>query len=150
MSTSNQPDDESIQSTDQQPTEKPKKPRKKYQKPDNEAGRTDNGEGSFYFSEDDGYWHARVVVGVKDDGTPDRRHRRSRDEKEAREKFRELMKMRDSGNVPKPGMAPLASAGAFTSPGHTSTSPGGTRGHCRCGLGEHKGHYRFWPRGTRG
>ena len=106
MSTSNQPDDESIQPTDQQPTEKPKKPRKKYQKPDNEAGRTDNGEGSFYFSEDDGYWHARVVVGVKDDGTPDRRHRRSRDEKEAREKFRELMKMRDSGNVPKPGMAP--------------------------------------------
>lgn len=79
-------------------------PRKKND--DDEPGRADNGEGSFYYSDEDGYWHARVIVGIKDDGTPDRRHRRSRDKKQAREKYNELIRMRDSGNIPKPGTAP--------------------------------------------
>lgn len=79
---------------------------KKKPSEENEPGRAENGEGSFYFSEEDGYWHARVIVGMKDDGTPDRRHRRSKDKKAAKEKFDELIKMRDSGNPPKPGMAP--------------------------------------------
>lgn len=38
-----------------------------------EGTRASNGAGSIYYSETDGYWHYRVIVGVRDDGSADRR-----------------------------------------------------------------------------
>ncbi|WBB58467.1 tyrosine-type recombinase/integrase [Streptomyces sp. WMMC500] len=54
----------------------------------------------------DGWWHGRVTMGVKDDGSPDRRHRRARTEKEVRRKVRELERLRDGGRAPKAGRVP--------------------------------------------
>ncbi|SNR29119.1 Site-specific recombinase XerD [Haloechinothrix alba] len=70
--------------------------------------RTDNtrnpsGVGSFYYSEKDGYYHARVTVGIRDDGTPDRRHVMRKNEADAHEAYRKLLDMRDKGTVRKPG-----------------------------------------------
>ena len=64
-----------------------------------EGTRAPNGAGSIYYSEADGYWHAWVTVGVKDNGQPDRRHRKARTEKLLLDKVRELEKQRDSGTV---------------------------------------------------
>ena len=61
-----------------------------------------NGESSIYKG-NDGWWHGRVTVGVKDDGTPDRRHRRGKTRTEVVGKVRELEKLRDQGNLPKAG-----------------------------------------------
>lgn len=68
-----------------------------------EGTRNPNGEGSFYYSEYDGYWHAKVTVGVLDNGKPDRRHVKRRDETEAREEYRALLNERDNGAVRKKG-----------------------------------------------
>src|ERR1041384_6078052 len=51
----------------------------------------------------DGYWHGRVTVGKKPNGSPDRRHVSRLDETECRNKVRELENQRDSGEVPKAG-----------------------------------------------
>jgi hypothetical protein len=51
----------------------------------------------------DGYWHGRVTVGVKDDGTPDRRHRKAKTRAEVTRRVRELEKLRDAARVPQPG-----------------------------------------------
>ena len=64
-----------------------------------EGTRAPNGESSIYFSETDGNWHGWVTVGVKDDGSPDRRHRMSKNEKKLRENVRELEKQRDAGGA---------------------------------------------------
>ncbi|MFI1510033.1 hypothetical protein [Streptomyces sp. NPDC020597] len=48
-----------------------------------------NMESSVYEGKD-GWWHGRVTMGVKDDGSPDRRHRRARTETEVKRKVREL------------------------------------------------------------
>ncbi|WP_424861657.1 tyrosine-type recombinase/integrase [Streptomyces sp. MMS24-I29] len=64
-----------------------------------------NMESSIYFGSD-GWWHGRVTVGVKNDGSPDRRHRRAKTETEVRRKVRELEKLRDKGRVPKAGRKP--------------------------------------------
>jgi len=79
-------------------------PRKK-QQPEDESGRADNGDSSVYFSEKDGHWHGWVTVGVKDNGSPDRRHRMSKNEKKVRDAVRELEKQRDAGIVGKAGPA---------------------------------------------
>jgi len=79
-------------------------PRKK-QQPEDESGRADNGDSSVYFSEKDGHWHGWVTVGVKDNGSPDRRHRMSKNEKKVRDGVRELEKQRDAGTVGKAGPA---------------------------------------------
>jgi integrase len=64
-----------------------------------------DGASSIYFGKD-GYWHGRVTVGVKDDGSPDRRHVMSKvSEAEVIRKVRELEKQRDAGKVRKPGKA---------------------------------------------
>lgn len=68
-----------------------------------EGTRNPNGEGSFYYSEYDGKWHARVTVGVRDDGTTDRHHIKRKDEGEARKLYRRLLEERDKGSVRKPG-----------------------------------------------
>ncbi|MFF9023912.1 tyrosine-type recombinase/integrase [Streptomyces eurythermus] len=54
----------------------------------------------------DGWWHGRVTMGVKDDGSPDRRHRRARTETEVRRKVRELEAQRDKGRAPRAGRKP--------------------------------------------
>lgn len=64
--------------------------------------RNANGESSIYKGTD-GWWHGRVTIGVKDDGTPDRRHRRGKTRNEVVKKVRKLEKLRDEGSVPKAG-----------------------------------------------
>jgi integrase len=61
---------------------------------------------SIYFSQADGRWHGRVTMGLKDDGSPDRRHRTGKTEAEVTEKVRKLEALRDGGKTSKPGRAP--------------------------------------------
>lgn len=70
------------------------------------GSRKPNGRSSIYFSERDGWWHGYVMMGVKDDGSPDRRHRRGKTETEVTRKVRELEAKRDAGKIDKPGRAP--------------------------------------------
>src|SRR6478609_1126708 len=64
--------------------------------------RKPNGDSSIYEG-NDGRWHGRVTVGVKDDGTPDRRHVSAKTRAEVTTKVRKLEKLRDDGTVPKAG-----------------------------------------------
>ncbi|GAA4224226.1 integrase [Streptosporangium album] len=65
-------------------------------------GRKPNGASSIYLGKD-GKWHGRVTMGVKDDGTPDRRHVKRKNESEVIKAVRELERERDSGAVRKTG-----------------------------------------------
>jgi integrase len=65
--------------------------------------RAPNGASSIYWSEYDGRWHGRVTVGVRDDGTPDRRHVKRTKEADAIRAVRELEKLRDQGSIRQPG-----------------------------------------------
>src|SRR5690348_14939619 len=65
-------------------------------------GRNSNGESSIYQGAD-GFWHGRVTMGTKDDGTPDRRHRSAKTRAGVVKKVRALEKLRDQGNAPKVG-----------------------------------------------
>ncbi|GAA4936358.1 integrase [Nonomuraea thailandensis] len=65
-------------------------------------GRRPNGASTIYFG-GDGKWHGRVTVGVKDDGTPDRRHVKRKTEAEVIKAVRELERQRDGGHVRKAG-----------------------------------------------
>ena len=67
--------------------------------------RAPNGASTVYYSEYDQLWHGRVTVGVRDDGTADRRHVKRKKEADARRAVRELEKLRDQGNVRKPGQS---------------------------------------------
>ncbi|GGN74069.1 site-specific integrase [Actinoplanes lobatus] len=69
---------------------------------DGEAKRRPNGESSIYQGAD-GKWHGRVTMGVKDDGTPDRRHVERKTETEVIRAVRALERQRDSGKVRKAG-----------------------------------------------
>ncbi|MCZ4509767.1 tyrosine-type recombinase/integrase [Streptomyces sp. ActVer] len=71
----------------------PKKPR---------TSRQPNGASSI-FQGKDGRWHGYVTVGVKDDGTPDRRHVGRKTRAEVTKAVRELEKQRDSTGVRKVG-----------------------------------------------
>ncbi|WP_382465425.1 tyrosine-type recombinase/integrase [Streptomyces noursei] len=64
--------------------------------------RQPNGASSIYLGKD-GRWHGRVTVGVKDDGTPDRRHVSRKTRAEATKAVRELERQRDSTGVRKAG-----------------------------------------------
>lgn len=64
-----------------------------------------NMESSIYLG-NDGWWHGRVTMGVKSDGSPDRRHRRARTEAAVRRKVKELEKLRDEGRAPVAGRKP--------------------------------------------
>lgn len=50
----------------------------------------------------DGRWHGWVTVGIKDDGSPDRRHRRGRTEAEVTRKVQDLERKRNEGTAGKP------------------------------------------------
>ncbi|MES9606175.1 tyrosine-type recombinase/integrase [Actinomadura sp. NPDC000929] len=67
-----------------------------------ERRRNANGRSSIYYGKD-GYWHGRVTVGVKDDGTPDRRHVQAKTRAEVARKVKKLEEHRDQGRVPKAG-----------------------------------------------
>jgi integrase len=62
------------------------------------SGRRPNGAASIYKGKD-GYWHGRVTVGLKDDGTADRRHVMAKAEATVVKKVRELERQRDSGTM---------------------------------------------------
>jgi integrase len=64
--------------------------------------RQPNGRSSIYQGSD-GKWHGRVTVGVRDDGTPDRRHVERKTRAEVTDAVRELEKQRDAKTVRKPG-----------------------------------------------
>ncbi|MEU6317433.1 site-specific integrase [Streptomyces sp. NPDC047009] len=66
--------------------------------------RQPNGRSSIYFGKD-GKWHGRVIVGIRDDGTPDRRHVERKTRAEVALAVRELEKDRDAKTVRKPGKA---------------------------------------------
>jgi integrase len=66
--------------------------------------RQPNGASTIYQG-NDGRWHGRVTVGVKDDGTPDRRHVSRKTRADVTKLVRELEKQRDAGTVRKPGSA---------------------------------------------
>ena len=66
--------------------------------------RQPNGASSIYLG-NDGRWHGRVTVGIKDDGKPDRRHVSRTTRAEVTKLVRELEKQRDGGTVRKPGQA---------------------------------------------
>ena len=66
--------------------------------------RAPNGASSIYLGVD-GKWHGRVTVGVKDDGSPDRRHVERRTEGEVIAAVRKLERERESGTVRKAGNA---------------------------------------------
>lgn len=64
--------------------------------------RQPNGASTIYLGKD-GRWHGRVTVGVKDDGTPDRRHVNRKTKAEIHKAVKDLEKLRDAGRMPKPG-----------------------------------------------
>lgn len=64
-----------------------------------------NSRSSIYFSEKDGRWHGWVTMGVKSDGSPDRRHRTGKTKAEVTEKVRKLRNERDTGKNRKAGRA---------------------------------------------
>lgn len=66
------------------------------------AKRRENGESSIYQGAD-GRWHGRVTVGIKDDGTPDRRHVSGKTESIVKAKVRKIEKERDGGTLRKAG-----------------------------------------------
>jgi integrase len=70
-----------------------------------EGTRAPNGASTIYYSEYDGKWHGRVTMGVRDNGTPDRRHVKRDSESEVITEVRKLERERDSGKARKPGRA---------------------------------------------
>jgi integrase len=58
---------------------------------------------SSIYQDKDAKWHGRVTMGVRDDGTPDRRHVRGNTRAEVTKKVRQLEKERDSGRVRSAG-----------------------------------------------
>ncbi len=62
--------------------------------------RNPNRQSTVYLGKD-GYWHGRVTVGRKDDGTEDRRHVMSKSKGIVARKARGLEKLRDEARVPK-------------------------------------------------
>jgi integrase len=64
--------------------------------------RKPNKRSSIYLGSD-GWWHGWVTIGIKDDGSPDRRHRKARTEAAVTRKVRELERTRDSDHMPGAG-----------------------------------------------
>jgi integrase len=69
------------------------------------SARASNGRSSIYAGSD-GRWHGRVTMGVKNDGSPDRRHVTGKTEAAVTEKVQKLEKDRDAGNAANVGRAP--------------------------------------------
>jgi integrase len=69
------------------------------------AAKTPNVQSTIYYGAD-GSWHGWVTVGIKNDGSPDRRHRMGKSEPDVIRKVAELERKRDQGSAGKPGRAP--------------------------------------------
>ncbi|WP_328639550.1 site-specific integrase [Streptomyces canus] len=69
---------------------------------DKKRTRQPNGRSSIYQG-NDGKWHGRVTVGIRDDGKPDRRHVERKTRAEVTAAVRELEKRRDDKSLAKPG-----------------------------------------------
>lgn len=69
------------------------------------GARRPNQRSSIYLGKD-GYWHGWVTIGIKADGSPDRRHRMGQTEAEVTRKVQELERQRNSGAASKPGRVP--------------------------------------------
>ncbi|WP_063628132.1 tyrosine-type recombinase/integrase [Actinospica robiniae] len=67
--------------------------------------RRSNGKSSCYLGAD-GRWHGRVSVGLKSDGSPDRRHVSSKDKQTVLEKIERLETLRDAGKAVPPSRIP--------------------------------------------
>jgi len=67
------------------------------------GARSPDGTSSIYYSEYDKRWHGRVTVGVRDDGTPDRRHVGRKKETDVIREVRKLERQRDQGNLRSAG-----------------------------------------------
>lgn len=65
-------------------------------------GRQANGRSSIYLG-NDGRWHGRVTVGIRDDGRPDRRHVSATTKAAVTAKVRNLEEKRSTSSVPKAG-----------------------------------------------
>ena len=61
-----------------------------------------NGGSSVYLGKD-GYWHGRITVGVRNDGSPDRRHVMSRSKATVVKRVKDVENKRDQGDLHKPG-----------------------------------------------
>jgi integrase len=70
-----------------------------------EGTRAPNGASTIYFSEYDKKWHGRVMAGVKDDGSPDRRHIKRATEAEVISEVRRIERERHGGKLRKAGRA---------------------------------------------
>jgi integrase len=70
-----------------------------------EGTRAPNGRSSVYFSEYDKKWHGRVTVGIREDGSPDRRHVKRATHGEVLVEVRRIERERDSGKTRKAGPA---------------------------------------------
>ncbi|WP_354644975.1 tyrosine-type recombinase/integrase [Kitasatospora camelliae] len=96
----------------------------------------------------DGWWHGRVTMGVKADGSPDRRHRRAKTETEVRRKVKALERARDAGRVTKAGKIPTVEKWMTTyldtiasqrlKPRSLDDYWSKTRNHIIPGLGQHR------------
>lgn len=64
--------------------------------------RAPNGASTIYYSQYDGKWHGRVTMGIRDNGTPDRRHIKRKTEAEVIRAVRELERKRENGDVTLP------------------------------------------------
>ncbi|MFJ9419786.1 tyrosine-type recombinase/integrase [Streptomyces sp. NPDC101227] len=69
---------------------------------DKKRTRRANGESSIYLGKDR-KWHGRVTVGVRDDGTPDRRHVERKTRTEVAKAVRKLERERDAKTIRKAG-----------------------------------------------
>ncbi len=68
------------------------------------TGRTRQPSGrSSIYKGSDGYWHGRVTVGIRDDGSPDRRHVMGKTKTVIAEKVQRLEKLRDNNSLPTVG-----------------------------------------------
>jgi integrase len=67
------------------------------------ADRKPNLRSSIYHSDADGRWHGWVTMGIKDDGSLDRRHRTAATEAQVTRKVQDLERQRDAGTPAKPG-----------------------------------------------
>ena len=70
------------------------------------GGRKPDGRSSIYQDAKTGRWHGWVTMGVKDNGEPDRRHRRGANETEVTRKVQKLEAERDAKKPSKPGKVP--------------------------------------------
>jgi integrase len=69
------------------------------------SDRKPNGRSSIYLGSN-GNWHGWVTMGVRPDGSPDRRHREAPTEYEVTQKVRKLEAERDAGKPSRPGKVP--------------------------------------------